>query len=1785
MATGRKYPGAVGRDPQEKIGESLSILDFGARPDGVTGVSAAWNKAMVAAQSLETLTLNIPFGNYAIDDNLVVPANVGHLIIRGQGKSSLFTRMVDMADNTGCFEIFSNNVTFENLAVDGAVLTSVGYAYGTFTDPMATLLTKNTSFWVRGGTKDVTFRLVKITHTGGYAITFDGRDADVTDCLVDACLLENNRPHLFGPSGDLNYGSWTGGIHYQGDCRASASKLFAVRKLKVVNSTFRRGTGNQIWGHLYGFDTLHSDIVTDNNYFTDIGRDGILVGGVTGGSASHNKFRRIGYVATDDTSPAVPKWTAGQWGVGLDTAGLVRNVPYIGNSFMSCYGAAMDLDGYSQGNITANVAKVPYVGEPEYDEDSIAAWIGNYSYGAQISNSNYIDEAGIEVNIYGNTFINQGLGAIRMYASRRCSASENIIHHPATAAVAPIILGNIGNADNRRSYDNSVTYNDIHYEPGSPVAVVQEDANGFPFQSTDINRVYGNRLYGAGIFEFYKDANSGSTPAQEFSSAKAGLTAVDKNILVREDGLFRIYWKKGATTESVVTIIDTVTLPASMFGGPLLNVSLSGVGGVISTAGRTTSAFDDAVLTGKSYVDGFLAIAATTYADAPADLLPDTVGLIRYNATTKVFEQSTAVSGGARVWAAFAGSSLSGLTAGRVPYTTSASAISDSANLAWNNSTQVLTVTGVTGTASIVAATSYIQAAEGFYTPSTSSAAIGVPSGGVTALSLISVRNDGAEGIYLVRNSGANQRSYGFGVDGSGEYVLTDVTAASTRIKISTAGLVSNGNGTFAFDQAGALSMSGVLTTSAGVNVVTTTASNSIQTAGGVTAVSLISVRNDGAAGLTLSRTSSTARNYGLGIDSNGALFVRDETGSAVRILVSTAGLVTIGSSVAIDQAGNLSASAVVAAAGVNVSGTSSNSLQVAAGGLTAKWLVATTSLTFTADTAANAGLSGAGQARIYFDSTSNTTKISQNGGAYVDIATSGVSSITGTANQVIASASTGAVTLSLPQNIHTGATPTFAGMSLSAQLNINTALNSGIAIGGSGQTAVYYVSAAGGPVIGTTSNHPLLFFANNAQRMSLSAAGTLTVGSAVAIDQSGNLTATATITANGVNVIAGSPVYNTLQTNGGVYAVLGATVDQAVYLKTFAGTPNSPGGGYGAISHRSGSTYLYWNGSAWATFDFSASLSGAVLTTTNQEVEGFKYFGVAGSDRLVMYRIADNQLGIQTMLDGQTDPTSYSYGGLNNGLILQPRVGIVGIGSLNGSYNLYVDGTLGVSGTSTFAGVVGMVFNSTATGSTIGFQTSNSNFQVNGDGVVSSAGGINVSGVNVISSARAILGTQLQVDSASLDSQVYVSSAAPRIGLGNHATYGSRTQGARFVMATAGGHFGLPGSGDAFIFTEGVGAGSPGNLYLGAGGQLTLKLDTSNDATFARRVILAGLSAAAGLTVSNGWVDAAAGFFTAVASYEALKATSGGVSVRSLHASTYIQVGQSSGAPTSTSGSTLAAGAVYWDLGLSALRLYDGSAWASIGTSGGITSVNSLTGPALTIAAGTAISVSPSGSTITIANTGVTALTGTANQISVSASTGSVTLSLPQNIHTGASPTFAGVTAGAFSATATGSSIGFQTSNFNFQVDGNGNISGAGSANMTQGFRVNGTTVIDSSRAATNLASVTSSGVLQSQVTGTSIAFQTTNFNFQVNGNGVVSSAGGINVSGSTVINTSRQFVGDGVNVGSNGVSAGGYNVSGGYSGQTWNIGINGGGTFNIGGAGSYTNIQFRGGVIVGAA
>jgi hypothetical protein len=73
-----------------------------------------------------------------------------------------------------------------------------------------------------------------------------------------------------------------------------------------------------------------------------------------------------------------------------------------------------------------------------------------------------------------------------------------------------------------------------------------------------------------------------------------------------------------------------------------------------------------------------------------------------------------------------------------------------------------------------------------------------------------------------------------------------------------------------------------------------------------------------------------------------------------------------------------------------------------------------------------------------------------------------------------------------------------------------------------------------------------------------------------------------------------------------------------------------------------------------------------------------------------------------------------------------------------------------------------------------------------------------------------------------------------------------------------------------------------------------------------------------------------------------------------------------------------------------------------------------SKTGNTLNVTAGTGISIT--GDAVT--NEGVLSITGTANQITASASTGAITLSTPQDIHSTATPTFSGVTVGSVTLT-----------------------------------------------------------------------------------------------------------------------------------------------------------------------
>lgn len=87
------------------------------------------------------------------------------------------------------------------------------------------------------------------------------------------------------------------------------------------------------------------------------------------------------------------------------------------------------------------------------------------------------------------------------------------------------------------------------------------------------------------------------------------------------------------------------------------------------------------------------------------------------------------------------------------------------------------------------------------------------------------------------------------------------------------------------------------------------------------------------------------------------------------------------------------------------------------------------------------------------------------------------------------------------------------------------------------------------------------------------------------------------------------------------------------------------------------------------------------------------------------------------------------------------------------------------------------------------------------------------------------------------------------------------------------------------------------------------------------------------------------------------------------------------------------------------------GTGLAATPTSGQLLIGNNTGYTLSTLTAGTGVAIDNAAGSITVRNTGVTSITGTANQIIASAATGALTLSLPQNIASTSTPTFAGLT------------------------------------------------------------------------------------------------------------------------------------------------------------------------------
>lgn len=713
-----------------------------------------------------------------------------------------------------------------------------------------------------------------------------------------------------------------------------------------------------------------------------------------------------------------------------------------------------------------------------------------------------------------------------------------------------------------------------------------------------------------------------------------------------------------------------------------------------------------------------------------------------------------------------------------------------------------------------------------------------------------------------------------------------------------------------------------------------------------------------------------------------------------------------------------------IAAAGYAASSTNTDAIQATSGGVTARFLIGTRSFTLTGDSVANAGVSSAGQGRLYFDSTSNKFQISQHAGAYQDLLTT----VAGTTNQVLVNGGTaalsGAVTLTLPQSIHTAATPTFSTLALSSA-------------------------------------------ATNALLLS-----------------SGSVTA--------VGLIATGAAYNTIQaTAGGLYVGLGVTLDQALYPKTLASSPNNPSAGYGGFSHKSGVTYRYWNGSAWADIDMSAA--GGGVTSVNTLTGAIT---LAGTSNQITLTPSGNTITFSTPQNIHTAATptfstlALSSAATNALLLSSGSVTAVGIIATGSAYNS-IQSTGGMSGLSHTAtrndGDDGFVLSRTsATARDYGLRVNSSGSFVVYDRTgsaeritVSSTGSVGVKG-------------NLDVGYAGGDHRVFARSSDNSIVM------------QLFSYTGIGGFVGTLSNSSMYFRTNDADRG-----YIEAGGTFRMYYGVTFDASLSVGTTL-GVTGAATFSSTVVATGAIASNSTAYNAIQAVQANTSGIRTYKFTAEMALYLAKYASSASITGGSTThgalayQAGHIYyyWNATAQTWHEVDFSA-----AGGGVTSLTASTG----------ISVSASTGAVTITNTGVISLTGTTNEVTVSASTGAVTISLPDTL-----------LVQRYNASGDGSNYTFTNSNSTFIVDTSGNLSMSADINVLGVYKMDGTTIINSSGA----------------------------------------------------------FIGAGVDVGTQGIAGGGFNPDVGgtqWTGQSYDISISAG-QFVISGVGTYSNLRFKGGCLVSA-
>jgi hypothetical protein len=194
-----------------------------------------------------------------------------------------------------------------------------------------------------------------------------------------------------------------------------------TENFRVTGCTLRNVLGNGIWTHsLYTSPRNRNGRIADN-HFERIGRDAIQVGHATLVRVENNTGRLIGFPPDLVGAEGEP--------VAIDTAGNTDHCVYQGNRFEEIDGKCIDLDGFHDGEVRANICV-----------NRGAA--GDYPYGHYgiVMNDSNPDMNSQDIRIVGNEIDGALFGGIFVIGSRNLISQNrlgrlNLAHCPRSSAV------------------------------------------------------------------------------------------------------------------------------------------------------------------------------------------------------------------------------------------------------------------------------------------------------------------------------------------------------------------------------------------------------------------------------------------------------------------------------------------------------------------------------------------------------------------------------------------------------------------------------------------------------------------------------------------------------------------------------------------------------------------------------------------------------------------------------------------------------------------------------------------------------------------------------------------------------------------------------------------------------------------------------------------------------------------------------------------------------------------------------------------------------------------------------------------------------------------------------------------------------------------------------------------------------------------------------------------------------------------------------------------------------